>query len=94
MSSEYQWAPLRMVFDIKKVDLHYKAWFIVGGYRIDTSHLEAYSLVVESISLRILLTMAKENNLKIISEDAENAFLYISVIEKVYTIAGEEFGEY
>lgn len=94
--SKCQRAPLRMMFDVKKEDLRRKARLVVGSHRTDASHQESFSSVVQSMSLRVLLTMAKEkqNNFKIMSGGAGNAFSRAPAMEKVCAVAGEEFGEH
>ena len=82
-----------MIFDIKNEDLRRKARFVVSGYKVDSSHLEAYSSVVQSMSLRILLSIAQKQGIKVMSGDVGNAFPHAPTQEKVYTIAGEEFGK-
>ena len=93
MSKECQKAPLRMIFDVKKEDLRRKARHVVGGHEIDSDHLEAYSSVVQSMSVRILLTLAHKHKLKVMSGDVGNAFPNAPTKEKVHAVAGEKFGE-
>ena len=59
MGSDFQKAPLRMIFDMKKEDFRRKARHAVGGYKIDSSHIESFSSVVQSMSIRMMLTMAE-----------------------------------
>ena len=55
------------MFDIKKEDLRRKARLVVGSYVLDSSHLESYSSVVQSVSIRILLTITDKNKMKFVS---------------------------
>ena len=41
MQHDYQKAPLRVVFDVKKEDLRRKSCYAVGGHKLDSSHLES-----------------------------------------------------
>ena len=82
-----------MIFYVKKENLRREVRYIVGGDKIDSSHLESYSLVVKIMSIRILQTITQKHYLKIIAGDARNAFLHVPTNEKVHTVAGEEFRE-
>ena len=66
---------------------------VVGSHLIDSSHLENHSLVVQTMSVRILMTIAHKNGLRMMSGDVGNAFLHEPTQEKVFAIAGKEFGE-
>lgn len=93
MPNDYQKAPLRMIFDVKKEHLRLKSRFVVGGHKMDSTHHEAYSSVAQTMSLRILLTMAQKHGLKIMSGDVSNAFPHAHAMDKSCTVAGEEFAE-
>ena len=64
MGSEFQKAPLRMIFDVKKEDFRYKSRHVVGGRKIDSSHVESFSSVVQSMSIRMMLTIAEPHDSK------------------------------
>ena len=83
-----------MIFNIKKEDMRRKARYMVGGHKIDSAHLESYSSVVQSISIRLLLTIAEKEKLKVMCGDVENAFLNALNNEKVHAVADKEFREY
>ena len=91
--SSYQYAPLRMIFDIKKEDLRRKARLVAGGHVINSSMFESYSSVVQTKSLRLLMTIALANGLKIITADIGNAFIQACTKEKIYSRCGPEFGD-
>ena len=55
---EYQFAPLRMIFKIKQEDLRRKARLVAGGHVIDSSMYESYLSVVQTMTLRLLQTVA------------------------------------
>ena len=52
-----------------------------------------YSLVVSCDSVRIALTIAALNGLDILACDIQNVYLTAECIEKIWTIAGPEFGQ-
>lgn len=54
---DFQYAPLRMVFNVKQ-DLHLKARLVIGDHIIGASHLQTYSSVVKEISIRLLQIVA------------------------------------
>ena len=47
--------------------------------------------MVQSISVRILLTIAAKNKLKVVSGDVGNAFPHADTMEKAHGIPGPEF---
>ena len=51
-----------------------------------------YSLVVSRDSVRIALTIAALNDLSILACDIQNAYLSAPCREKIYCVAGPEFG--
>ena len=51
-----------------------------------------YSSVVSRDSVRIALTIAALNELKVLSCDIQNSFLTAKTREKIWTRAGPEFG--
>ncbi|MGH7955023.1 MAG: reverse transcriptase domain-containing protein [Gloeomargaritales cyanobacterium] len=89
---DYQYAPLRLIFTIKKEDLRHKARLVIGGHVVDASMYNSYASTVQALSLRLLLTVAAANDLDIATGDIGNAFLHADCKEKVYSRAGPEFG--
>jgi hypothetical protein len=82
---------LHMVFDIK-IDFTRKARLVAGGHLTQVpSHL-TYSSVVSRESVRIMFLIAALNDLQVLSADIGNAYLNAPNREKVYAIAGREFG--
>ena len=69
-----------------------KARLVADGHRISTPSTMTYSSVVFRDSVRICLTLAALSDLKVLSCDIQNAFLTAPNKEKVYIIAGPEFG--
>ena len=93
LSKEYQYAPLQMIFDIKQEDLRQKARLVAGGHVVESSMWESYSSVVQQRSIRLLETIALNEGLSLVTGDIGNAFVQANTKEKVYLIAGREFGE-
>ena len=84
---------LHLVFDVK-MDFHRKARLVAGGHLTDPPETLTYSSVVsrESVCITFLITALMD--LDILMTDIGNAYLNAPTSEKVYTIAGQEFGEY
>ena len=93
LPSTYQFAPLRMIFDIKKEDFRRKARLVAGGHVVNASMFESYSSVVQTISLRMLQTIALNEGLDIMTADVGNAFIQAYTNEKIYSRCGKEFGD-
>ena len=89
----YQQIKCHMVFDVKMGEnLHQKARFVVGGHTTETPLTLTYSSVVSRDSVRIILPVAALNGLDIMACDIQNAYLTADCHEKIWTIAGPEFG--
>jgi hypothetical protein len=84
--------PCHIIFDIK-MDFTRKARFVAGGHKTDPPLSHTYSSVVSRDSVRIGFLMAALNGLDILAADIGNAYINANVREKVYFIAGDEFGE-
>jgi hypothetical protein len=83
-----------MLFDVKLGEnFSRKARLVADGHKTDapTSTI-TYSSVVSRDSVRIALTIAVINDLDIFACDIQNAFLTAPCREKLYTVAGPEFG--
>jgi len=89
----WQKCPLHMIFDIKNEDRRYKARFVAGGHRIDSSDFNTFSSQVDSLSVCILFLIAQVAGLDLMTADIGNVFPTAPVSEKVYAIAGAEFGD-
>lgn len=87
----YQFAKLRMIFDVKH-DLRRKSRLVIGGHRVDASGHTVYSSVVQLSSVRLLNVIAKAQGLRCIAGDVGNAYLNAHTNEKVYVVCGPEFG--
>ena len=73
----FQFAPLRMIFDVK-VDLRRKARLVIGGHVVDSSGNEVYASTMKSVSARVLITIAAANDLDAMVGDIGNAYLHAS----------------
>ena len=93
VGSEYQYAPLRLIFDIKQEDFRRKARLVAGGHVVDASMYESYSSTVQTRTIRILETVAINENMSMVTGDIGNAFVQAETKEKIYTRAGLEFGD-
>jgi len=82
-----------MIYDVKLGEnFRRKARLVAGGHVTDAPSSLTYSSVVSRDSVRICLLIAALNNLDVLSCDIQNAYLTAECREKVYTIAGGEFG--
>ena len=82
-----------MIFDIKNEDQRYKARLVIGGHKVDSSDYNTYSSQVDSISVILLFLLAEHSKLSIMTCDVSNAFVTAPNSEKVWAVAGDEFGD-
>jgi hypothetical protein len=87
----YQEIGCHMVFDIK-MDFTRKARYVAGGNTTEPPTENTYSSVVSRESVRIALLVAALNDLQICAADVTNAYINADCREKIWTIAGPEFG--
>ena len=81
-----------MIFDVKMSGLVRKVHLVASGHTTDTPSLITYSCVVSRDSVRISFLVAALNDLDIMSVDIRNMYLNAPNKEKIWTIAGHEFG--
>ena len=81
-----------MVYNVKH-DGRHKARLVAGGHLTDTPVESVYSSVVSLKGLRIVMFLAELNSMEIWATDVGNAYLEALTKEKVYIIAGPEFGD-
>ena len=82
-----------IVFDVKLGEnFRRKARYCADGHKTGAPASVTYSTVVSRDSVRILLTVAALNDLNVLGADVQNAFLTAPNKEKVWMIAGPEFG--
>ena len=91
-SDGWQYAPMRMIFDIKH-DLRRKARFVVGGHVIDSSEHMTYSSTIKDISVKLMMLIAVKFGLGMMSGDIGNAFCTAPCAEKIWSTCGAEFGK-
>ena len=82
-----------LVFDVKLGEnFRRKTRYCADGHKTGAPASVTYSTVVSRDSVRILLTIAALNGLKVLGADVQNAFLTAPNKEKCWMIAGPEFG--
>ena len=82
-----------MIFDVKLGENYRrKARLVAGGHKTEAPASITYSSVVSRDSVRIALLIAALNELDVLACDIQNAYLTAPCREKVYTVAGDEFG--
>jgi hypothetical protein len=81
-----------MVYDVKH-DGRHKSRLVAGGHLTDPNTESVYSGVVSLRGIRLVTFLAELNNLELWGADVGNAYLEAQTKEKVYIIAGPEFGD-
>ena len=78
-----------------KFDGRRQCRLVASGHRTpDVPQEEVYSGVVAMETIRLAFLIAALNGLQVCAADVLTAFLYGKTREKVYVIAGPEFGEH
>ncbi|MGH3054679.1 MAG: reverse transcriptase domain-containing protein, partial [Gaiellaceae bacterium] len=80
-----------LVFDVK-FDLRRKARLVAGGHLTDPPKDSVYSGVASMRSICMCLFLAELNGLATCAADVGNAYLEAQTKEKLYIVAGPEFG--
>jgi Reverse transcriptase (RNA-dependent DNA polymerase) len=88
----YKKIRVHLVFDVKH-DGRHKARLVADGHLTEVPLDSVYSGVVSIRGFRITLFLAELNHLELWATDIGNAYLEAFTSEKVYIIAGPEFGE-
>ena len=88
----YQKIRVHLIFALKH-DGRHKARLVAGGHLTPDPVESIYSGVVSIRSLRLVIFLAKLNNLEVWGADIGNAYLEAKTKEKLYIVAGPEFGE-
>ena len=91
-ASDYQFAPLQMVYDVK-ADLTRKARHVVMGNVVDPRGLSTRATVVKGIYVRLLNVIAHRDGLKMLCGDIGNAFIQATTREKIFTRCGPKFDD-
>jgi hypothetical protein len=89
---DYLFIRVHFVFDVKH-DLRRKSRLVAGGHMTAPPKDSVYSGVVTLRSLRLCMLLAELNGLKVEAADVGNAYLEAYTKEKVYIVAGPEFGD-
>ena len=88
----YKRIPYHIVFDVK-FDGRKKSRLVAGGHRAPKQPKDdIFSSVVTMEAVRMGFLLAEMQDLLVCAGDVGNAFLYGKTKEKVYIIAGPEFG--
>jgi hypothetical protein len=88
----YKKIRVHLVFDVKH-DGRHKVRCVADGHLTDIPLDSVYSGVVSLRGLRIMLFLAELNQLDVWATDIGNAYLEAETKEKLYIIAGREFGD-
>ena len=80
------------MFDVK-FDGRHKSRLVCGGNLTDIPKEDVYSGVVGLDTVRLAFQIAQMQQLLVCAADVGTAFLYGKTKEKVYIVAGKEFGE-
>mmetsp|Transcript_653 Transcript_653/g.1002 ORF Transcript_653/g.1002 Transcript_653/m.1002 type:complete len:101 (-) Transcript_653:21-323(-) len=83
---DYQKTMFMMVFDVKQ-DLRHKYRLVAGRHLIDALHHDIYSMIVKSISVKLLQVIFHETTMEILCGDIGNAYVNAYTNKKVYAIA-------
>jgi Reverse transcriptase (RNA-dependent DNA polymerase) len=88
----YKKIRVHFVFDVKH-DGRHKGRLVADGHLTDIPVDSVYSGVVSLRGFRMVLFLGELNGLEVWSTDIGNAYLEAMTSEKVYIIAGPEFGD-
>ena len=87
----YQYIPLLWAFAVK-YDGRRRARCVAGGHVTPDLDVDMYSGVVDLEIVRLAFIAAKLQDLQVYTADIGSAYIQAFTTEKVYTIAGPEFG--
>jgi len=90
--SDYKKIRVHVVYAVKH-DGRHKARLVAGGHLTETPIDSIYSSVVSLRGIRLLTFVAELNDLEVWATDIGNAYLESYTQEKVYIVAGPEFGD-
>jgi hypothetical protein len=89
----WQYAPIRIIFDVKH-DGRHKATHEIGGHVKDATGYDTYVATVGTENVRLMVYVAVLNNDDIKSGDISTAYLNALTKEMMWTRAGPKFGPY
>ena len=75
VNKKYQYAPLRIIFDVKQEDLRRKGRMVVGRHGINSTIHQSYTSVVHIRALRLLQTITINEDLNMMGGDIGNAIV-------------------
>ena len=87
----WQYAPLRMIFEVKR-DLRRKARLVIGGHVTDATGYDTYASTIRTENVRLLMYLIVRGPLSVLVVDIGNAYLNALTPEKIFTRCGPEFG--
>ena len=88
----YSFAPLLWTFDVKFDGCH-RARMVGGGHVTDDlDHEECYSSTASLEDMRLMFVVAALMGLECVTCDVSHAYLQALTKEKIFTVAGKEFG--
>ena len=87
----HEFVPCHMIFDVK-MDGTAKARLVAAGCKTADPAGSTWAGVVSRETVRIALTYAALNGLKVMSADIQNAYLTAPTSQKLWTTCGREFG--
>lgn len=89
----YQQIKHHVIWDVKLGENYWrKARLVAGGHTTEAPASITYLFVVSRDSVRLAFLVAALNGLDMLACDIQNAYLTAKCLEKIYTIAGPEFG--
>ncbi len=80
------------MFDVKH-DGQHKTRFVGGGHLTDVPTESIYSGVVSLQGVRMVTFLSEVNGMELWATDIVNAYLEAYTAEKLFIVAGPEFGE-
>ena len=91
--NDTQFAPLRLLFDVKQ-DGRRKARLVIGGHVVDPTGYDTYASNMKTISARLLMLIASTNKYQVLSGNIGNAYLWADGNMPIVTKLGPEFTLY
>jgi hypothetical protein len=81
----YKYIECHMIFDVKMENFQRKARLVAGGYMTGVPSLPTYVSVVLRESVHIALIIAALNDLDILANDVQNAYITAPNSERIWT---------
>ncbi len=80
-----QFIRCHMIFNVKMEDFRWKVLIVAGGHMTNVPLTVMYASVVSCETVRVVLTMAALNALKVMAADIMNAYITAPNKEKIWT---------